>query len=196
MVKGNGIQLSDSVGDLQRILGIPLLSGSSNSIFQQMTWDNRQEPADLFVAIRGTVFDGAEAIPQMIKAGVRGIVSETKPPGEFPENLTWWHVENSRAAFAHLVHHAFRNPCNDLQIFGVTGTNGKSSTVRMLASILEASGRDTGWVTTVDQKVAGKVSESSCTTPSAEVLAKLLRRHADGGGQAPDGTAQNTTEIG
>ena len=97
MVKGNGISLIDSaIGDLQEVLGVPLLSGSTSESFKSLTWDDRQPPGDLFIAIRGTVHDGAASIPMMLEQGVRGIVSENDPPSHPPKDLTWWKVENSR----------------------------------------------------------------------------------------------------
>lgn len=185
MVKGNGISLIDSAtGDLQEVLGAPLLSGSQTDSFKCLTWDDRQAPGDLFIAIRGTVHDGADSIPQMLELGVRGIISENEPPANPPKDLTWWQVKNSREAFSRLVHHACGEPAAQIQVFGITGTNGKSSTVHLLASILDVAGMDPGWVTTVDQRIAGTCRESSCTTPSADQLARSLREHVESGGQS------------
>ena len=80
MVKGNGISLIDSAtGDLQEVLGVPLLSGSSSDSFKSLTWDDRQPPGDLFIAIRGTVHDGAASIPKMLEQGVRASFQKTNP---------------------------------------------------------------------------------------------------------------------
>jgi UDP-N-acetylmuramoyl-L-alanyl-D-glutamate--2,6-diaminopimelate ligase len=185
VVKGNGISLLDSAnGGLLEVLGSPLIQGTCPTQLRQLIWDDRQDAADLFVAIRGTVHDGADSIPVMIERGIRGIVSETAPPSNPPEDLTWWQVKNSREAFARLVHRACGNPGEQIQVFGITGTNGKSSTVHLLASILRVAGRNPGWVTTVDQSVAGTAQMSDCTTPSADLLARHLRDHHEAGGQS------------
>ncbi len=180
---GDGVSLSESGAvDLEPLLGAPRMVGSRGTRFSVITWDDRQIPGDLFVAIPGSEFDGASAIPQMLQRGVGAVVTETSPPPGVPGNVTWWQVQSAREKLALLLQHAHRHPGRELPVFGITGTNGKSSTVRMLATILDEPGKPAGWVTTVDRSIAGTLSESLCTTPPAHELAELLRTHVDGAG--------------
>ena len=185
MVATQGIPLpSLSNEDLNQILGVSVLSCSQKFRFNSMAWDSRQSAGDLFVAINGISFDGHQLIKDKIAAGAQGIVAEIEPPQDLPKNISWWHVQDSRKELAHLSHEAYGSPASKLQVYGVTGTNGKSSTVRWLASILQSAGLKTGWMTTVDRCVASEISQSSCTTAPATELAEALNRHHKSGGQA------------
>ncbi len=185
MVATQGIPLpSLSNEDLNQILGVSVLSCSQKFRFKSMAWDSRQSAGDLFVAINGISFDGHQLIKDKIAAGAQGIVAEIEPPQDLPKNISWWHVQDSRKELAHLSHEAYGSPASKLQVYGVTGTNGKSSTVRWLASILQSAGLKTGWMTTVDRCVASEISQSSCTTAPATELAEALNRHHKSGGQA------------
>jgi len=147
--------------------------------FDSLRLDDRQPSGDLFVAIRGTRYDSHRSIPSLLGTGIRGVVAETPPPPEFP--LPWFQVEDTRRAHALLEQARWGDPALQLTSFGITGTNGKSSTVRILASILEAAGHQTSWMTTVEQSLAGTSVVSKMTTPDPCELAAAMSRAIAGG---------------
>ncbi len=147
--------------------------------FDSLRLDDRQPTGDLFVAIRGTRYDSHRSIPNLLGSGIRGVVAETPPPPEFP--LPWFQVDDTRRAHALLEQARWGDPALQLTNFGITGTNGKSSTVRILASILEAAGHKTSWMTTVEQSLAGTSVVSKMTTPDPPELAAAMSRAIAGG---------------
>jgi len=150
--------------------------------FRSLRTDDRARTGDLFVAVRGTVYDAHRSIPRLPGSGVLGVVAETAPPAGFP--LPWFRVDDSRRALARLEHGRWGDPGARLRVLGVTGTNGKSTTVRLLAEVLAAAGEECGWITTVSRSIAGKEEPSSMTTPGPGELAEALARQAGQGGSA------------
>ena len=134
---------------ISKILGEPV-TGSCPQSIRSVSSDDRQLPADLFVAICGNEFDATTRIPQAISRGARGIVSEKAPSSSFDSSIPQWHVKDARLCLALLEQAGAGSPGNSLRVFGITGTNGKSTTVQYLSSILKAAGGLVGWMTTVE----------------------------------------------
>ncbi|MEM7166341.1 MAG: UDP-N-acetylmuramoyl-L-alanyl-D-glutamate--2,6-diaminopimelate ligase [Planctomycetota bacterium] len=151
--------------------------------FAGVTADDRAVDAihDLFVAIRGARHDSHSSLEALARAGkIRGAVGEQPRPAELA--VPYYRVENSRRALAELAWAFAGDPGRQLRLFGITGTNGKSSTVRLLAAILEAAGRDVGWLGTVTRRTGSGEVASSLTTPEPLELARGLRELLDAGG--------------
>lgn len=142
---------------------------------------NAEAPATLFVALAGTRYDSHRSLPALAERGFAGAVGEAPPPPGLA--LPYYRVPSSARALA-LLAQAFADfPGRALRLFGVTGTNGKSTTVRLLAGILEAAGRSTGWSGTVSSRLGGAESASRMTTPPAIDLAREMAEFRDRGGQ-------------
>ncbi|MEL7060892.1 MAG: UDP-N-acetylmuramoyl-L-alanyl-D-glutamate--2,6-diaminopimelate ligase [Acidobacteriota bacterium] len=138
--------------------------------------DSRQvEPGDLFVALVGDRFDGRTFAAD---AAARGAVA-VLGPGPPPEGLELPWVEHSepRAILGELSARVFGHPQNAMTMIGVTGTNGKSTTVALVAAALEASGRPTAVFGTLGFRLRDQelTSSSSRTTPEAPELFRALR---------------------
>ncbi len=95
---------------------------------------------DLFVALLGPVDDGHEDAVQAIRRGAMAVVSERLLPIDAPQCI----VEDSRIAFGTIKHTLADQPCLKMQTVGVAGTDGKSTTSHLIASILETAGKSTG----------------------------------------------------
>lgn len=178
-----GRQLRSCLGHDQilEILGEPS-RGSCPPSIGSISSDDRQLPADLFVAIDGHEFDATTRIKDVISAGVQSIVTETDPPLDLDRSICWWKVKDARHSLAWLEQAGAGFPGRSLRVFGITGTNGKSTTVQYLSSILKTAGRDVGWMTTVEKCIGSSREAARATTESpAEIADALACHHAAGG---------------
>jgi UDP-N-acetylmuramoyl-L-alanyl-D-glutamate--2,6-diaminopimelate ligase len=141
-------------------------------------YDSRRvETGDLFVALKGLKADGAEFVGQAIGRGASAIVSESAPP----EDVTapWMKVHDARLALAHLAAAFYEHPSRHMRVVGITGTNGKTTTAYIVASIFEAAGIRCGVLGTVGYRIGDKVREAKHTTPEAPEVQQLLREMLD-----------------
>jgi len=140
--------------------------------------DSRQvKPGHLFVALKGLEYDGHQFIPEALARGARALVVEeaaTIPEVDLPLIV----VPNSRQALAHLAAAWYRFPSRRLRLIGVTGTDGKTTTVSLIRAILEEAGQPTGMVTSVKAIIGDEEIETGLhtTTPEALELQSLLAR--------------------
>jgi len=145
--------------------------------FHGVTDDSRQvSPGYLFVAVPGIYVDGHRFVPSALTAGASACVVERLLPEL--EGLPTAIVPDAREALAHLQAAAHGFPGRQLRVIGVTGTDGKTTTVRLIASILQAAGHAVGRVDTVSATIGGTEADTGfhTTTPtSADVQGYLAR---------------------
>jgi len=140
--------------------------------------DARQvTPGSLFFCVPGQHADGHEFAAQAVAAGAAALVVERALDLTVPQLV----VEDSRVAMAIAADVFFGEPTRTLEVAGVTGTIGKTTTAYLLRSILEASGRRPGLVGTVDWIVGGERRAAPHTTPEAIDLQRLFRSMLDAG---------------
>lgn len=139
-----------------------------------LAFDSRQvKPGAIFFALRGVNADGARFVPQAIANGAVAVVAETAAPAGV--TVPWVQVPNARAAMAETAAAFYRNPSAELALVGITGTNGKTTTSYVLASIFEAAGVKCGRIGTIGYQVGGRELDAARTTPEAPELQRLLR---------------------
>lgn len=139
-----------------------------------VAYDSRQVgPGALFVARRGLQTDGHRFIAEAIARGARAIVCETAPT--LAADVTVIQVPDSREALAWLAARFYRHPSRELDLVGITGTNGKTTTSYLLEEIFRAAGAVVGVVGTVNARFGGQVREAAMTTPESLELQQLLR---------------------
>ncbi len=145
-----------------------------------IAYDSRRvEPGNVFVAVKGRHADGTAFARQAIERGAARIVAETPPPAAL--DAPWTVVRDARLALAVLAAAYFRHPSAELQVVGITGTNGKTTTAYLVASILEAAGRSCGILGTVAYRVGRRERVAPHTTPEAPELQALLREMVSAG---------------
>lgn len=154
--------------------GAEFLSQSGNPDVTGVEYDSRRvKPGCLFVAMHGETSDGNRFIDQAIQAGAVAIVTDS--PSEPPrEGVAWALVAHGRRALARISENFYRHPAERIAIVGITGTNGKSTTAFLIESILDAAGRKSALIGTIEYHVAGKVYPAPHTTPEALELARLF----------------------
>jgi UDP-N-acetylmuramoyl-L-alanyl-D-glutamate--2,6-diaminopimelate ligase len=145
-----------------------------------VTSDSREVArGSVFVALRGFKADGAAFARDAIARGAIAVVAEVPAPAETP--VPWLQVADARLALAALSAAFFGNPSNDLLLVGITGTNGKTTTSYLLASIFEAAGIRCGRIGTVGYHVADREVAATRTTPEAPELQRMLREMVTAG---------------
>jgi len=153
---------------------------SSETSILDVTHDSRQvRPGSLFVAVRGELFDAHKFIPQVMQHGAVGVISEQPAPNNFQG--AWLQVENVRRAMALAAAEVQRHPSGELHLVGITGTNGKTTTAYLVASIPEAAGEPVAMTGTVEYRVGKAHRKADRTTPEATDMQRLLREAAQVG---------------
>ncbi len=137
----------------------------------------RVKAGDIFFAIKGTVYDGHDYVKEVLEKGASRVLCERACPDLAKEaRKKVIIVKDSREALADAARHLFNDPAKNLSVYGVTGTNGKTTTVFLIDSILNHASRSSGLVSTVFTKSSGdELKRSSMTTPDAISLNRLLR---------------------
>jgi UDP-N-acetylmuramoyl-L-alanyl-D-glutamate--2,6-diaminopimelate ligase len=154
--------------------GAEFLSQSGNPEVTGVEYDSRRvKPGCLFVAMQGETSDGNRFIDQAIQAGAVAIVTDSS--AEQPrEGVAWALVPHGRRALARISENFYKHPAERIAITGITGTNGKSTTAFLIEAILEAAGRKSALIGTIEYHVAGNVYPAPHTTPEALELARLF----------------------
>ena len=133
-------------------------------------------PGTLFFCVPGFTRDGHDFAPEAIARGAVALVVERPLNLGVPEIR----VESVRAAMAPAAATFYGDPTGELQVAGVTGTNGKTTTAFLLRTILEADGRQTGLLGTVTSVIGGVEHPVERTTPEAIDLQRTFRQMLDG----------------
>lgn len=132
-------------------------------------------PGDLYVARPGAAVHGADYAPQAARAGA--VAALTDPAGAVAcreAGLPTIVVPDPQAVLGDLAAWIYGHPSRDLLLFGVTGTNGKTTTTFLLDAALRQAGHRTGLLGTVETRVGDEVLPSARTTPEAPELQALL----------------------
>jgi UDP-N-acetylmuramoyl-L-alanyl-D-glutamate--2,6-diaminopimelate ligase len=178
------------------------LSGDGHVIVADVTHDSRQVgQGTLFVAVRGELFDAHKFVPQVIEQGAAGVMSELEPLAEWrflsesqsrrglagsparqprwgalAPAVPWIQVKDARRAMALAAAEVHHHPSRELQLVGITGTNGKTTTAYLIASIPEAAGEPVAMTGTVEYRIGKERKKAERTTPEATDIQRLLRR--------------------
>lgn len=158
----------------QLLDGAEFLARSGDPDVSSVEYDSRRvRPGSLFVAMHGESSDGNRYIDQAITAGAVAVVTDSSQ--EKPrEGVAWAVVPNGRRALARISANFYKRPAERIAITGITGTNGKSTTAFLLESILNAAGRKSALIGTIEYHVAGKVLPAPHTTPEALDLNQIF----------------------
>ena len=143
-----------------------------------IAYDSRTVTAgQVFVALKGLHADGTSFARQAIERGAAAVVSEEAAPDGV--HVPWAIVEDARLAIAVLAAAFYRDPSREMRVIGITGTNGKTTTAFLLASIFDAAGIPCGILGTVGYRIGDEVREATRTTPEAPEVQALLREMVD-----------------
>ncbi len=159
------------------------ITGSTNMAISSVTFDSRKVKKDsLFIATVGVTVDGHTYIDKAIELGAIAIVCEILP-NEIHEHITYIKVLNSSESLGHIACNFYDNPSEKLKLIGITGTNGKTTTVTLLFNLFKGLGYQVGLLSTVENKINNVVIPSTHTTPDALSLNELLNQMVEQGCQ-------------
>ena len=151
----------------------------------EITFDSRkvglfEDATSLYVAQRGTQTDGHQYIAQVIEKGCKVIVCETLPD-TLDETVTYVKVADSTIALGLIASAFYGHPSEKLKLVGITGTNGKTTTVTLLHQLFMQLGHKTGLLSTIVNKIGTDEVAATHTTPDAVALNALLARMVEAG---------------
>lgn len=171
------------LGDVLQGLDVEIPETARELDLAGVTHDSRRvKPGDLFVALEGERVDGRRFVPEAVERGaVAVLASGTAPPDV---DVPWLAADQPRRLLGELAARVHDHPDGRLLTAGVTGTNGKSTVVALLASILDAAGRPTARLGTLGYRFRDVELTAEHTTPEAPDLFAALEAFADAGAQA------------
>jgi UDP-N-acetylmuramoyl-L-alanyl-D-glutamate--2,6-diaminopimelate ligase len=171
------------------------------ALISSVVYDSRQAAADcLFVAIRGEKTDGNRFVSAALERGAAAIVSEIpRPPAHaqplgaqaqsseivpsaVATSVAWLQVPDARKALAIIAANFYSHPAGKLQLVGITGTNGKTTTSFLLDSIIHAAGRRSGLFGTIEYRTPLETYPAKTTTPESLDLQRFFAEIVRGGG--------------
>jgi UDP-N-acetylmuramoyl-L-alanyl-D-glutamate--2,6-diaminopimelate ligase len=162
------------------------VSSTNNPPIAGITHDSRAVgPGWLFVCLIGQNFDGHRFAPQAVEQGAAAVVAQQNALETLgitlPPHIPIVEVPDTRKAFPLLACAFYDDPSHALKVIGVTGTNGKTTTTRMIANILRTAGERVGTIGTLGAELDGAALPSEHTTPEADQLQELLATMRDQG---------------
>ena len=156
-----------------------LLKGSIDTEIQKIEYDSRKVlKGDAFVCITGFKTDGHKYALNAIKDGASVIFCERDIEG-IDNDVTVIKFENTRKALAHIAAEFYGRPSERMNVIGVTGTNGKTTTTFLIKSVLDKIGHKTGIIGTIENRIGDKVIPTERTTPESLELQELFKKMAD-----------------
>ena len=164
---------------LQELLKrIPVLEthGNQNREVSEIVFDSRKVVENsLYAAVKGTVSDGHSFINSSVEKGATVIVCEDLPE-TLNENITYIKVKDSSKTLGQLASNFYGNPSEKLDLIGITGTNGKTSTTTLLFDIFKNLGFQSALISTVEYRIGDEVIPSTHTTPDVIRLNQILAK--------------------
>lgn len=155
--------------------------GNMDAEVKGLTFDSRHvAPGFVFIAVPGTLSDGHDFIQKAVDAGAQAVVCE-RLPETIKEDVTYVTVKSSAHALGIMASNFYGNPSERLRLVGVTGTNGKTTTVTLLYQLFSVLGYNVGMISTVENRIIDQVVPSTHTTPDPIRLNELLKKMVTAG---------------
>jgi UDP-N-acetylmuramoyl-L-alanyl-D-glutamate--2,6-diaminopimelate ligase len=169
------------LADILKSIEVLRVQGSTDQNLTAIAFDSRKIlPGVLFAAVKGTQSDGHDYIEQAIAAGATAVVCEHWP-ALVPPQVTVIQVKNSAHALSILASAFYDHPSRKFKLVGITGTNGKTTTITLLHRLFTGLGYKTGCFTTIRNYIGDKIIEATHTTPDPVQLNRLMKDMVDAG---------------
>ncbi|MEN8203588.1 MAG: UDP-N-acetylmuramoyl-L-alanyl-D-glutamate--2,6-diaminopimelate ligase [Bacteroidota bacterium] len=169
---------------LEKIIeGLEIISVTGNTDLDigRITFDSRDvKEGDLFVAVPGTQVDGHSFINKALASGAHVVVSQ-EVPGDVDPSVTRILVPDSHKALAHMASAFYGHPSGELNLVGITGTNGKTTIATLLHEMHMLMGYNAGLLSTIQVLVGEDALSASHTTPDPIQINGYLKQMVDAG---------------
>jgi UDP-N-acetylmuramoyl-L-alanyl-D-glutamate--2,6-diaminopimelate ligase len=163
---------------LTAVLGPTEVANAASLEIDDLAYDTRTvTPGTLFFCVPGATVDGHDLAAGAVAAGAVALVVEHPVDATVPQVV----VPSVRDAMPVAANEFFSHPSRELEVAAVTGTNGKTTTAFLLASILDAAGRRPALLTNIERRVGGETLPTGLNTPEAIDLQRLFRAMLDSG---------------
>ncbi|MCB0458828.1 MAG: UDP-N-acetylmuramoyl-L-alanyl-D-glutamate--2,6-diaminopimelate ligase [Flavobacteriaceae bacterium] len=167
--------------DILYRVSVEAVRGSTDVQINTIAFDSRKvSKGDVFIAIKGGTADGHKFIASVIENGAVAVVCEVLP-AEINTNVTYVLVEDSKEALAYMADNYFDNPSQEINLVGVTGTNGKTTIASLLYSLFKKLGYKVGLLSTVKVMINDKEFPATHTTPDSISINTYLKQMVDDG---------------
>ncbi|MFC4765234.1 UDP-N-acetylmuramoyl-L-alanyl-D-glutamate--2,6-diaminopimelate ligase [Dyella koreensis] len=152
----------------QLLKGIADAPGAGDIVVSGLSLDSRQvRDGDAFFALRGTRGHGIEFAAGAVQRGARVVLAEAPAAAAPALDVPVLWIEGLHAQVGEIASRFFGRPSEAMRVIGVTGTNGKTSTVQLLAQALEHLGHRAATIGTLGAGLHGQLEEGERTTPDA-----------------------------
>lgn len=167
--------------DILYKVSITEVVGTTDREVEGLTFDSRMIKENyIYIAQKGTAVDGHDFIENAIDSGATVVILE-KLPKSFQKDITYVKVPDSQEALSIVAANFYNNPSEKLVLVGVTGTNGKTTTVSLLHDLFQKLGYKVGMFTTVVNKIGDEEIKSTHTTPDSIQLNAILAQMVEDG---------------
>lgn len=188
------------LSDLLKGVEVMNVTGPEEEVLS-VAYDSRAvQPGALFVAMAGAKADGNQFVAEAVERGAVAIASQRSrpslpphgpdavywqgfvPPQHVSERVAWIQVRDARKALATIAANFYGRPADALQLVGITGTKGKTTTAYLVDSIVRASGAKCGLFGTVEYRTPAGTREAKTTTPESLDLQGFFAEVREAGG--------------
>ena len=168
------------IEDIIQGSGVLEVHGNAGAEVSSVSCDSRRVAAGaMFIAVKGFASDGHDYISQAVEKGALAIVYEDEPPMQ--EGVCYIKVTSSRHALAIIAANFYDNPSRKLSLIGITGTNGKTTTVTLLYNLFMGLGYSCGLLSTIANYVGTRMIETTNTTSDPLTINSLMAEMVDAG---------------
>lgn len=168
------------IKDIIKDSGTLEVHGNTETIIGSISCDSRKvEAGAVFIAVKGFAGNGHDYIAQAVAKGAVAVVYEDEPV--MHEGVCYVKVGSSRHALAIIAANFYDNPSHKLSLVGITGTNGKTTTVTLLYNLFMGLGYSCGLLSTIANYVGTRMSKTANTTSDPITINRLLAEMVDAG---------------
>lgn len=171
----------DGLRDILYGVAITEVVGNTDIHCSSIEQNSREVQAGaVFVAVRGETTDGHHYIKASLEAGASAIVCEELPNTTNPL-VCYIRVKDSAIALGVMASNFYDEPSKAIKLVGITGTNGKTTIATLAYQLFSSMGRNTGLLSTIENRICEEVESSTHTTGDAIQINRLLRKMVDAG---------------